>query len=232
MIDFPGKIASVVYLPGCNFNCGSCHARKILETSKRVDQGEILKSIKARSKWIDGVVILGGEPTEQNDVSELALTLKENGFSVKLDTNGSNPEVIKDLVDNNLVDYVAMDVKAPKELYSSVAGVDIDTARIESGMKETGKAARYEFRTTVVPILNGESQDPKFMTVDQAVEIAKWIVDVTGRNDHSYVLQKFVPRKDGLIDKKLENMTETPYMLVEEMKKAVKEYLPNCSIKY
>lgn len=230
LIDFPGKITAVVYSPGCNFSCPGCHAKKILEKTERVQEEEFFRYIRLRRRWIDGVVLLGGEPTLQPEIGDFAEKLKEMCLAVKLDTNGSNPGVMNWLLDQGLIDYIAMDVKGPKDLYSRISGREIDLRAVEEGMRVTATAPDYEYRTTIVPIVrNGEKIE--FMSVEEAVRAAEWIVNITGRDDHRYFLQRFVPREEGLLDARLERFPETPLVLLEEMQKNIKEFILNCSIR-
>lgn len=163
-VDYPGNIAAVVFTPGCNMNCWYCHNRVLIsETKGSYDQDKVLEKIAERKTLLDGVVISGGEPTLQKDLLAFAEKVKALGLKVKIDTNGTNPAVIKKIVEEGLVDYIAMDIKAPFKKYNKVT----ITPNIED-IKKTAKyimscGVAYEFRTTFAPNL----------TTDDIVEICR-----------------------------------------------------------
>jgi pyruvate formate lyase activating enzyme len=240
--NYPGKIASVVFSPGCNYKCPACHAKHLLENGenkKEEDFFEYLDFMKDKN-WIEAVVLCGGEPTLQPDLKFFAEKLKRRDLAVKLDTNGSNPSVLQELKEEKLVDYVAMDVKGPKSLYPNIIGRDYIDFRdhLEKSIAITANFPDYEFRTTVVPVVR-DNEEISFMTVEEIVETAKLIYDYTwspydctGTDLHKYFLQPFVPKKGELVDSRLEDFPETPKKLLEEMKEAViKKYLPNCEVR-
>lgn len=152
-IDFPHRLAAVVFTAGCNYDCGFCHNRHLLHYAQLMDEEEVMRFLKKRAGLLDGIVISGGEPTLQKDLAGFARTLKELGYDVKLDTNGSNPAVLNELLEQKLVDYVAMDYKAPLARYEEICGADAD------GVLETldllcGADIEWELRTTMIPQLN------------------------------------------------------------------------------
>jgi pyruvate formate lyase activating enzyme len=129
LIDFPGKIASIIFIGGCNFRCPICHnpelvLPELLRELKDIDEEYIIKEIERRKGFIDGVVITGGEPLLYDETIELAKRIKENGLLVKLDTNGSFPERLKKIIP--FVDYIAMDIKTSLERYNHAAGVSVE----------------------------------------------------------------------------------------------------------
>jgi len=183
LIDYPGLMAPVVFLGGCNFRCPFCYNRHLaLEPEKmaRFTVEETLERIKDARPLAAGVVITGGEPTLWSGLKDFIIRLKALGFKVKLDTNGSLPEVLAELLDQKLLDYIAMDIKSPLENYSQAAGVEVDTARISQSIeliKSSG--VEHQFRTTCVPGCIDES----------AVES---ICSLLGKGEH-YNLQNFQP---------------------------------------
>ena len=238
-IDYPGKIASIIFVPGCNFACPACHAKEIVEGKGKIPEQEIFNYLDFAKGFIDAVVLCGGEPTLQQDLPEFAARLKERGLAVKLDTNGSNPQVLEKLLQENLIDCVAMDVKAPQEKYDLVTGIqDADLQNMEISMQLVQQFPAYEFRTTVPPIIfDGKI---KYMGIGNAVDIARWIKRVTGNNQHIHYLQPFVARsKDEMMDERLsiENLSSlgipviTLDDLLQNMQDAVSGYLPNCRIR-
>jgi pyruvate formate lyase activating enzyme len=183
--DWDGKISSVIFLPNCNFRCPFCHNLNLVINPEKLDTIalEYLNDQLDRKRgWIDGVCITGGEPTLHSDLPELCSQLKKMGFLVKVDTNGSNPHILKDLIRNKKIDYIAMDVKAPLtvEKYSNAIGVKPE--KMLENVKESveillASNMDYEFRTTVVPSLN---------YVEDIEQICRRLVGC-----RKYVLQKF-----------------------------------------
>ncbi|MFZ3077712.1 MAG: anaerobic ribonucleoside-triphosphate reductase activating protein [Candidatus Aenigmatarchaeota archaeon] len=160
-LDYPGKISSVIFLHGCNFRCPFCFNYELVvgKNYKEMTVEEILKKIAGFRDFIDAVVITGGEPTLQ-DIETLCKGLKKTGLLVKIDTNGTNPDIVKKIVAQRLVDFVAMDVKAPFNQYFKSAGVNLDENAVKK-IKETfdfliGSGIDYELRCPVVPGVNLE----------------------------------------------------------------------------
>ena len=160
--DWDGKVSSVVFLPGCNFRCPFCYNKSLVlqpETMLTVAHKQIKKYLEENRKWIDGVVITGGEPTNHEDLPDFCNELKRMGFHVKLDTNGTNPAMIDKLIADKLVDYVALDLKAPltEDEYSKASGVNAASIldRLEESIQILFEdKVDYEFRTTMVPTLH------------------------------------------------------------------------------
>jgi len=158
MIDYPGKIACVIFTPGCNFRCGFCHnpefvlPEKLKESMKTLISEKALFSFLEKRKWLlDWVSICGWEPTLQKDLVDFCKKIKDMWYSIKLDTNWRDPKVIKELIDKSLIDYVAMDIKNPKWKLSEIAGVELDEIPyLESINLLLDSDIDYEFRTTVI----------------------------------------------------------------------------------
>ena len=161
LLDFPGRIACTVFLQGCNFRCPFCHNSDLLapEGASEISPEALLSFLKKRTGMLDGVCVTGGEPTVQKDLPELLRAVKALGYPVKLDTNGSNPAMLKALVEEGLVDYVAMDIKNSPEHYGITAGVPgLALNKIEESMVYLLEGhVDYEFRTTVVRELHSEA---------------------------------------------------------------------------
>lgn len=177
-VDFPGIISCVVFTPGCNMRCSYCHNKHILsKDAPKIDNLEVMEYLNKRKGFVKGVVVTGGEPTLQPDLEAFITVLKGMGYKVKLDTNGTSPSAVKNLIEKKLIDYVAMDIKAPLEKYSAVCGCDIDTERVMQTVKllQTAGVA-HEFRTTFCPEL----------TKEDIVRISR---DITGESD--YYLQQY-----------------------------------------
>ncbi|VVB82189.1 7,8-dihydro-6-hydroxymethylpterin dimethyltransferase [uncultured archaeon] len=235
--DYPGKISSVIFTQGCNYNCGYCHNPELKSIRNgKISEEEVWKYLDSRKYWIGAIVLCGGEPTLQKDLPEFAKKAKEKGLAVKLDTNGSNPEMLKELLEKKLIDYVAMDVKAPTYFYPKVIGNDFDFWKnIRESMRVVSKFPNYEFRTTIAPILiNGSLM---FMDSEDVFNIAREIHETTWEDKHKYFLQPFLAiEKDGgneiYLKKNLpKKMWKTPENLMEEAKKEAKKFLVNSEIR-
>jgi len=145
LIDYPDKLSSIVFAAGCNFRCGYCHNPELVDPKrfgKFISEKEVLSFLKGRQKKLDAVVITGGEPTLQADLPDFMAKLKKLGFLAKLDSNGSNPKVLKKIIDGHLADYLAMDIKGPLEKYSEIACVKVEPRRRESAAPLISAAGR------------------------------------------------------------------------------------------
>ena len=186
MLDFPGKIACTIFTAGCNFRCPFCHNAPLVThiDGQEFSQEEILSYLNKRKGMLDGVCITGGEPLLQKDIKDLIIKIKELGYAVKLDTNGSFPDVLKSLVSQNLIDYVAMDVKNSPSKYALTADASESVVeKVDESIKFLlSGAIPYEFRTTVVK---------EFHTPTDFEEIGKWI-----EGADAYYLQAFVDSGD------------------------------------
>jgi pyruvate formate lyase activating enzyme len=156
--DYPGHVAAVVFTQGCNFRCRFCHNGSLIPSnvpdSSLIPQEKVFEFLEDRSRQLDGVVITGGEPTIQPDLSEFIHRIKAMDILVKLDTNGSRPEVLRRLLEKKLIDFVAMDIKAPLDIYDRLTGVQTPISRIKESIELiAGSGVAHEFRTTVVKSL-------------------------------------------------------------------------------
>lgn len=186
LLDFPGHTACTLFTSGCNMRCPFCHNTPLVEGTSEEDysEEEIFSYLEKRQGILDGVAITGGEPLLQKDIIEFITKIKNTGYSVKLDTNGTKPEILQELVSRSLVDFVAMDIKNTKEKYSLTAGRDVNIEDIEKSvdiLKNSG--IDHEFRTTVVK---------EFHTPEDIISIAKWL-----GSKEKYYLQQF--RDSGYI---------------------------------
>ncbi len=181
--DFPGHISSTVFLGGCTFRCPFCHNADLVlrpEVFPSMPMDIFLSYLDSRKGWLDGVCITGGEPFLSEDLEDLVRIIRERGMLVKIDTNGSLPGRLETIVSQGLVDWIAMDIKAPLERYSEVAGVAVrtgDIARSAAIIRSSG--LKYIFRTTVVPTLLGREDIRK---------IGEWL-----EGSEIFQLQQFVP---------------------------------------
>jgi len=236
LLDYPGTISSVVFLKGCNYQCGSCHARQVRDSDLGYDSDNRFLEYLREETWVDGVVILGGEPTIQPDLPEFLSKIKGLGKKIKLDTNGSNPQMLKKLLEERLVDYVAMDIKGPRLMYPVLTGRDNTSSLVEESMKllYSGKVD-YEFRTTVVPVYI-ENQ-VSWMHEGEIAEVSEWISKTAGK-DSKYFLQKFVARgRDEMISERFSKEVlpveyhETPKEVLDLLREEALKYLPNTAVR-
>lgn len=220
LIDYPGKISAIIFTQGCNFRCPYCHNPELVNSklfTEILDEESILSFLKKRFGKLDGVVITGGEPLLQSDLIEFVNEIKKIGYFVKLDTNGSYPEILERLLTENLIDYVAMDIKAPLEKYSDIAQVNISTEKImKSIVMLLNSNIDYEFRTTVVKPL---------LTEEDLISIAKLI-----KGAKRYVLQKFVKSKilDNSFATKAKFFSENELNIIKEK---IEKYVKECVVR-
>lgn len=186
LLDFPGKMACIVFTPGCNFRCPFCHNASLVThiNEVSVSEEEIFTYLARRKGLLDGVVVTGGEPLLQSGLEDFLTKVKSLGYAVKLDTNGSFPSKLKALVNKGLVDYVAMDVKNSREKYARTIGVNNPPLdEIDESIKFLiSGEVDYEFRTTVTAGLHTSTDIEK---------IAEWI-----KGAKKYFLQNFVDSGD------------------------------------
>jgi len=188
LLDYPGRIACTVFLGGCNFRCPFCHNGELLDTPEAVmDEQEFLTFLSRRKGLLDAVCISGGEPTLQPGLAALLEKIKEMGYLTKLDTNGSRPEILKDLVSRNLLDYVAMDIKNCPDRYAQTAGAAVQLERVEESVRFlTQEHVDYEFRTTVVAQLH----DTKAVA-----QMGEWVSSLAGgKKVKHWFVQPFADR--------------------------------------
>ena len=213
LIDYPGKVSAVVFLSGCNFRCPFCHNRDLVlnpEGMESILENEILDFLEKRKKWLDGAVVTGGEPTIHPDLPEFLKKLKGLGYPVKLDTNGTNPQMLREIMERGLVDYIAMDLKAPLEKYEKSSGVKVETEKIRESMELIiASGIGHEFRSTVLP---------KLHTKEDVQEMARLV-----KGASKLYLQQFRPK--NTLDSKLEK--EKPFSEKEmlELRDLCRQYV-------
>ncbi|HNX26671.1 MAG TPA: anaerobic ribonucleoside-triphosphate reductase activating protein [Phycisphaerae bacterium] len=156
-VDYPGRLATVLFTPGCNLDCFYCHNRHLLaalDEEKFYAPQDILNFLRSRQGLIDAVVISGGEPTLQNDLFEFMYQIRQMRFEIKLDTNGLRPWIVKSLITHKLVDFIAMDIKAPLHKYFRIVNSDVPQEILRESIDLIMSSnVEYEFRTTVAPML-------------------------------------------------------------------------------
>ena len=184
LLDFPGVVSCTIFLGGCDFRCPFCHNFELIDGTAQpiMDDSELIEFLRGRKALIDGVAITGGEPCLHKDLPELIRKIRAEGYKVKLDTNGYHPEMLKAILDEGLVEYVAMDIKNSEEKYALTCGLDeinMDTIKESISILMNGDTD-YEFRTTVVDELHDESD---FEKIGEMIKGAK-----------HYFLQRFTDR--------------------------------------
>lgn len=179
LVDYDGKTAATVFTAGCNMRCPFCHNSSLVYGNCAfIDESEVFAYLKKRKGLLDGVCITGGEPTLQKDLKDFVIKVKNLGYLVKLDTNGTNFSLLSDLIENKLIDYAAMDIKSDKEGYTKASGSNLNFEQVQKSVNLLlqNKIA-YEFRTTLIEEFHGE---------EEMENIGKWI-----KGAQKYFLQKF-----------------------------------------
>jgi pyruvate formate lyase activating enzyme len=207
LIDFPNRIASVLFTPGCNLRCPFCHNWKIVLDPKPpfLQEEAALKILENRKKYVDAVVVTGGEPTMHKEVPKFLRKLKEKGFAVKLDTNGFYPQVLEECL--QYVDYVALDVKTSLEKYARLGAKDTADLLRTIGILKTGKV-EYEFRTTVVP---------GFVDAENIHQIGELV-----KGTKTFAFQQFIP--EDTLDKGFKTVKPYSPKTIAQFAETMKKY--------
>lgn len=221
LIEWEGKIVSIIFLPACNLRCPYCHAPHLVQTPNELESipvDAVIGKMRQNVGWVDGVVVTGGEPTTHKQLDAFLTLLKDTGVVVRLDTNGTNPQAIKDLIARKLLDCIAMDIKAPlqKAKYELVSGVPCNIEDIKKSIRiimESG--IEYEFRTTVCPSqLDG----------DDIEEIARTI-----EGARRYILQGFRP--NHCLDAKMLKIEPYPAGTLRGFAACAGKYVDYCCVR-
>ncbi len=217
LLDFPGRTACTVFTGGCNYRCPFCHNAVLVtgDEGEYYTEEEIFGHLEKRRGIIDGVAITGGEPLLQKDIESFLYEIKDRGFAVKLDTNGSFPEKLEGILQLGLADYVAMDIKNRPEKYAETVGVEnFDIAPVRRSIELLmNSGVEYEFRTTVVS---------DFHTADDIEALAEWI-----KGTKRYFLQNFVD-SGNLIDGSCKGVSPAD---MREMLEKAKKFIPEAQIR-
>lgn len=215
LLDYPGKVACEIFTQGCNFECPFCQNSSLIPITNtgEFSEEEIFEYLNLRKNILDGVVITGGEPTVQKDLKSFIKKIKDLGLLVKLDTNGGNPKVLQELIDEKLVDYVAMDIKNIFNKYNITAGKKINLDNIKKSI-EILKASKvdYEFRTTIIKEMH---------SLDDIVSICKLV------GNAKYYLQNFED-SENVIDHSLHGFSREELLFID---KYLKDVFPNVEIR-
>jgi len=200
LLDYPEKISTIIWTVGCNFNCPFCYNKDLVTGNVgSIPEKEIFDYLEKRKNMIEALVISGGEPLMHKDITTFCEKVKKLGYLIKIDTNGTYPEKLQELIDKKLVDYISMDVKAPKNKYEKLSGKKTDIKKIQKSIDIIQKSnIDYEFKTTFIPGL---------LKKEDIEDIAKWI-----KGSKKYFLQQF-KSEVPLISGDLENTA--PYSKTE-----------------
>ena len=227
LIDYPEKLACTVFLAGCNFRCPWCYNPELvlpkkIENGPKITKKDFFDFLKFRTNLLDGIVVCGGEPTLSKDLPAFCKKIKEMGYLIKLDTNGSNPEMIKNLIDEKLINYIAMDVKAPKEKYAQAINLEKFFAKdlLENIKKSIDILKQgdidYEFRTTMIPKLLGK---------EDIIEIVRWIGPAK-----KYCLQNFHAERNT-VDPKLKGTNSCLKEYLFDIQKIISPFFEICEVR-
>jgi len=214
LIDFPNRIASVLFTPGCNLRCPFCHNWRIVVDPKPpfLQEEAALRILESRKKYVDSVALTGGEPTMHKEIPKFLRKLKDKGFHVKLDTNGFYPKVLEECL--QYVDYVALDVKTSLEKYAHLGAKDTAPLLQAIEILKTGKVD-YEFRTTVVP---------GFVDAEDIHRISELV-----KGTKTFALQQFIP--EDTLDKSFKTVKPYPSENIEKFADAMKKYVDKIVIR-
>jgi pyruvate formate lyase activating enzyme len=219
LLDFPGHVAATIFTGGCNFRCPFCHNSDLLDPGsfppeQIFSEEEIWTFLKRRRSVLDGICITGGEPTLQPDLPDFIRRARELGLLVKLDTNGSRPDILHNLIEESLLDYVAMDIKASPERYSAVSGVEAPIAAVrESVDLLKNSSLPFEFRTTVVKGLHTEEDFPA---------IGRWLA-----GSPAYFLQNYRD-SEQVLDRRFSSFKKEE---LEHFRQLLLPFLPSAALR-
>ncbi len=221
LVDYPGNICSTVFTIGCNFKCPFCYNKSLVipeEYPKNpLTIEQVLSTLNKRKQFVQAVCITGGEPTIHEGLYDFIKSLKKEGFLVKLDSNGTNPKIIEKLIKDNLLDYIAVDIKNSPLEYSKATGVDVDTSKIQETVEILKKSTvKYELRTTVVPTIH---------KIENIEEIGRW-----AGGEGKFIIQDF-RRTNSLIDPSLESIVPFKQNELDIFKKTAEKYFNEVELK-
>lgn len=218
LLDYPDTISAIIWTVGCNFNCPFCYNPQLVNGAVDIiTENEIFSFLKKRKGLLEGVSISGGEPLIQKDIVDFIKKVKKLGYLVKIDTNGTNPTKLQEFIDEKLIDYIAMDVKAPKKKYDKLAGVKVDIKKIEKSIEAIKKSTLdYEFKTTFVPDL---------LKKEDIIEITQWL-----DGSKTYFLQQFKVNTP-LISSSLEKIMPYPKEYIVETFEEIQPYFKKCEMR-
>ena len=225
-VDYPGHLAATIFLPGCDLRCGFCHnpdlvLNKIPAQSMLTPQ-KVLDILSLQRKFIEGVCITGGEPLLSLDIA-FVREIKKMGLKVKIDTNGFHPDKLKELIDEKLVDYVAVDIKTLPTLYQGLVGRKTNAKDFSQTVRLVCALPSYEFRTTIIP---------GYHSVELVESMINWLLFTTGQKRlRAYYLQQFVPRIGCMLSADFDKFPITPNKVLSNYFERAKDHFHICEIR-
>jgi len=218
LLDYPGHVAAIIWTVGCNFRCPFCYNTELVEEkSELFSEEEILVFLEKRKDFLEGLVISGGEPFLQTDLKEFCKKVKKLGYKIKIDTNGTFPEKLKEFIDEKLVDYLSMDIKAPEDKYSKLSGKKVDTKKIQESIEVIKSSdVEYEFKTTFVP---------EMLVKKDINSIGKWL-----NGSDKFYLQQFKNDIPTLSSELVNLQTYSEEELIDALE-TVKPFFKHCDIR-
>ena len=219
LIEYPGKIVAIVFVGKCDFRCPFCYNVDLVKNYKKlpdIPEKKVIDFMSKRKGLLDGIAITGGEPTVHKGLPKFIEKIKDLGFLVMVETNGSNPKMLKQLIKRKLIDYVAMDIKAPLEKYDKAAGVKVNKKKIQESIDIIRNSGiDYEFRTTVIP---------KLFKKEDAIAIGKWL-----KGSKCYYIHQFRP--DKTLDKSFKKVKPYPPEKLKEFAEVMKPYFKSVKVR-
>ena len=215
LLDFPGKVSCIIFTQGCNFKCPYCQNSCLIkqQNDELISEEEIFAYLEKRKGVIDGVVISGGEPTVQSDLKDFMRKVKDMGFLVKLDTNGSNPDLLNQIINEGLVDYIAMDIKNVLVLYKDVTSVQASVDKLKRSIEIIKSSSiDHEFRTTIIKNIHD---------IDKIKEICSYV------SGEKMFLQNF-EQSENVLGKSLESFSKDELINISEKMKGI---YPNVKVR-
>lgn len=214
LLDYPGYTACIIFTQGCNYACSFCHNSPLVAAfnDNLIAEDEIFAFLEKRRNILDGVVVSGGEPTIQKDLKSFLEKIKKMGYKIKLDTNGSNPKLLEEIISDHLIDYIAMDIKSTYASYESIIKVPFNINNSKKSI-ELVKKINHEFRTTIIK---------NFHDINKILEICNYL----GKDEIIY-LQNF-EKSDQVPDRTLESFTKEE---LRNIQKTIKEKYPNVIVR-
>jgi pyruvate formate lyase activating enzyme len=218
LLDYPNKISAIIWTAGCNLHCPYCYNKQLFSKNiKIINEQEILLFLKRRKGKLEALSITGGEPLLQEDISNFLNKVKTLDYDIKIDTNGTYPKRLKNLIDKNLIDYISMDIKAPKKKYNKLCGKKININDIQESINLIKNFSKEsEFKTTIIPNL---------LEKDDIIEIANWI-----KGSNKFYLQQF-KNELPLLSKKLEKIKPYPKQYLNEIIDEIKPLFNKCELR-
>jgi pyruvate formate lyase activating enzyme len=221
LLDYPDKIACIFFTPGCNFKCGFCYNKELVLTPNKlpkISEKDAMDFLEKRKKYLEAIVITGGEPTlHWTELKEFIKKTKKLGYLIKLDSNGTNPEALKEAIEEKLIDYIAMDIKSSIENYSKAAGIKVNTENIQKSIKLImNSGIDYEFRSTIIPEIYSNKDAEK---ISELIKGAK-----------KYFLQQFVPA-DTMIDLSFKEKQRYTFQQALELKKILEKTIQKVELR-